>query len=51
MEPSPDSDGTLVFQQALRAESEALKELTRVTRVYVDFLTHGTEPDEDPDSA
>jgi DNA-binding CsgD family transcriptional regulator len=31
MQPSPDPDGTLRFQQALRAESAALREFARVT--------------------
>ena len=48
---SPNPDGTLAFIQALRKESEALKEYTRVTRIYNDLLLHGTVPDEDPDSA
>ena len=47
----PDPDGMLGLNQALRAERDALKELTRVTRIYLDLLKHGTVPDEDPDSA
>ena len=31
-------------------ESEALKEYTRVVRIYADLLIHGNVPDEDPDS-
>ena len=50
MRPVPDPDGTLKLSQALRRESEALKEYTRVVRIYADLLIHGNVPDEDPDS-
>ena len=51
MQPATDPDGTLLFEQALRAESVARKEFARLTRIYTDLLTRGTVPDEDPDSA
>jgi hypothetical protein len=49
-QPAPDRDGTLLFEQALRAESLARKEFARLTRIYTDLLTRGTVPDEDQDS-
>lgn len=42
----PSADGRFAFQQALRAENNALAEYNRLLRIFTDLIVDGTIPDE-----
>ena len=44
----PDPDGTFALHLALQEESAARKEYTRVLRILMKLILHGTPPEEEP---
>ena len=46
----PDPDGRFALYLALQDESAARKEYTRVLRILMKLILHGTPPEEEPGS-
>jgi hypothetical protein len=44
----PDPDGRFALHLALQEESAARKEYTRVLRILMKLILHGTPPEEEP---